>query len=66
MNKSIRNLIAEPYRLFFLGGSLYAILSMGVWFAWFFLATIVAYFIYPFWMSPMRNKAPEAPTTTAS
>jgi hypothetical protein len=27
---------------------------------------VVLYFIYPFWRSPMRNKAPEAPVTPAS
>jgi len=31
--------------------------AIRVWFAWFLLATIVVYFIYPFWMSPMRKGA---------
>jgi amino acid transporter len=40
--------------------------AIRVWFAWFLVATIVVYFIYPFWRSPMRNAVAEAPTTPAS
>ncbi|MCE9625463.1 MAG: NnrS family protein [Deltaproteobacteria bacterium] len=32
--KSIKNLSLEPYRLFFLGGSLYAVLAVALWFTW--------------------------------
>ena len=37
MKFSIRNLLLEPYRLFFLIGPLYAMASVGIWFAYFFL-----------------------------
>ena len=40
--------------------------AIRVWFAWFLVITIAVYFIYPFHVSPMSNKAPEAPTTPAS
>lgn len=32
--KSIKNLFLEPYRLFFAGGSLYAVLAVALWFTW--------------------------------
>src|SRR3982751_2642147 len=32
--------------------------AIRVWFAWFVLATVVLYFIYPYWASPMGRKAP--------
>ncbi len=35
--------------------------AIRVWFAWFLLATITVYFIYPFWKSPMRNAGPASP-----
>ena len=34
IEKSIKNLLVEPYRLLFAGGSLYAVLSMAIWFSW--------------------------------
>jgi amino acid transporter len=34
--------------------------SIRVWFGWFLVATIALYFIWPFHVSPMRNKAPDA------
>jgi uncharacterized protein involved in response to NO len=33
----LKNLFLEPYRLFFLTGPIYAFLSIGIWFAYFFL-----------------------------
>jgi amino acid transporter len=30
--------------------------SIRVWFGWFLLITVGAYFIYPYWVSPMRDK----------
>ncbi|HEY6123606.1 MAG TPA: amino acid permease [Steroidobacteraceae bacterium] len=39
--------------------------AIRVWFAGFLVVTVAAYFLYPFWVSPMRNKAPDA-TTPAS
>jgi APA family basic amino acid/polyamine antiporter len=40
--------------------------AIRVWFGWFLLAAIAIYFAYPFWKSPMRGKAPEAPAPPAS
>jgi basic amino acid/polyamine antiporter, APA family len=40
--------------------------AIRVWFAWFLAGTVAVYFLYPFWVSPMRNKAPDAPVTPAS
>ncbi|GEM_PF-3578268 len=37
MQFKFKNLLLEPYRLFFSVGPLYAILSVGIWFAYFFL-----------------------------
>jgi len=34
--------------------------NIRVWFGWFVLIMIVLYFAYAYWVSPMRNKAPEA------
>lgn len=34
MNKSFGNLLLEPYRLFFVGGSLYALLTVAFWLTW--------------------------------
>ena len=31
--------------------------AIRVWFAWFLLGTVALYFVYPFWVSPMREKA---------
>jgi len=33
--------------------------AIRVWFAWFLLGTVALYFIYPYWVSPMRDKAKE-------
>jgi amino acid transporter len=30
--------------------------AIRVWFGWFLLITVGAYFIYPYWVSPMRDK----------
>jgi amino acid transporter len=30
--------------------------AIRVWFGWFLLATIALYFVYPYWVSPMRDK----------
>jgi len=30
--------------------------AIRMWFFWFILATIALYFVYPFWVSPMREK----------
>jgi len=42
--------------------------AIRVWFAWFVLATVVLYFAWPYWRSPMRNQAqaPEVPVPPAS
>jgi amino acid transporter len=40
--------------------------AIRVWFAWFLLATIIVYFLYPFWKSPMRNGGPAAEAPPAS
>jgi amino acid transporter len=32
--------------------------SVRVWFGWFLLGTVALYFCYPYWVSPMRAKAP--------
>jgi hypothetical protein len=36
------------------------------WFGKYLLGAVAVYFAYGFWVSPMRNKAPETPTTPAS
>jgi APA family basic amino acid/polyamine antiporter len=43
-----------------------ATISVRKSFGWFIGAAILVYFAYGFWVSPMRNKAPEAPVTPAS
>ena len=30
--------------------------AIRIWFFWFILGTIVLYFIFPYWLSPMRNR----------
>jgi APA family basic amino acid/polyamine antiporter len=40
--------------------------AIRVWFGWFLVATIALYFIYPYHVSPMRNKEAAAPTPPAS
>ena len=34
--------------------------NIRIWFMWFVLIAIAVYFIYPYWVSPLRNKAREA------
>ena len=40
--------------------------AIRVWFAGFLVVTIAVYFAGPYWVSPMRNKAAEAPVPPAS
>jgi APA family basic amino acid/polyamine antiporter len=35
--------------------------AIRVWFFWFVLGTVALYFVYPYWVSPMRNKAVAEP-----
>jgi APA family basic amino acid/polyamine antiporter len=34
--------------------------AIRMWFFWFILGTVVLYFIFPYWLSPMRNRGEKA------
>jgi amino acid transporter len=41
-----------------------ATVKIRTWFGWFLLATVLIYFIYTYWVSPLRNKPAESAKST--